>query len=52
MLTSNGHTVIGNLNENITFDPQELRGVTQVATMPLIMVRVTEVGVQVGNEPD
>jgi tripartite-type tricarboxylate transporter receptor subunit TctC len=39
MLTSNGHTVIGNLNKNINFDPvKDFVGVTQVASTPLIMV--------------
>ena len=38
MLTSNGHTVIGNLNKNINFDPvRDFVGVTQVASTPLIM---------------
>ena len=38
MLTSNGHTVIGNLNKNINFDPvKDFVGVTQVASTPLIM---------------
>ena len=39
MLTSNGHTVIGNLNKNIAFDPlRDFTGITQVASTPLIMV--------------
>jgi tripartite-type tricarboxylate transporter receptor subunit TctC len=39
MLTSNGHTVIGNLDKNIAFDPlKDFMGVTQVASTPLIMV--------------
>ena len=39
MLTSNGHTVIGNLNKNVSFDPvKDFMGVTQVALTPLIMV--------------
>lgn len=39
MLTSNGHTVIGNLNKNLTFDPvKDFVGVTQVVSTPLIMV--------------
>jgi tripartite-type tricarboxylate transporter receptor subunit TctC len=39
MLTSNGHTVIGNLNKNIAFDPlKDFMGVTQVASTPLILV--------------
>src|SRR6185295_19331661 len=45
MLTSNGHTVIGNLNKNITFDPvKDFVGVTQVASTPLIMVTSTTSG--------
>ena len=40
MLTSNVHTVIGNLNKNIAFDPvKDFVGVNpQVASTPLIMV--------------
>ena len=39
ILTSNGHTVIGHLNKNLSFDPmKDFVGVTQVATTPLIMV--------------
>jgi tripartite-type tricarboxylate transporter receptor subunit TctC len=39
MLTSNGHTVIGNLNKNLAFDPlKDFVGVSQVATTPLILV--------------
>src|SRR5262249_39316534 len=39
MLTSNGHTVIGSQNKNLSFDPiRNFRGVTQVATTPLILV--------------
>ncbi|HEU4380502.1 MAG TPA: tripartite tricarboxylate transporter substrate binding protein [Hyphomicrobiaceae bacterium] len=38
MLTSNGHTVIGHLNKNLSFDPaKDFVGVTQVAVTPLIM---------------
>src|SRR5499426_4745947 len=37
MLTSSGHTVIGNLNKNIAFDPvKDFVGVTQVASTPLV----------------
>ena len=43
MLTSNGHTVIGNLNKNLAFDPQkDFVGVSQVATTPLILVAPPE----------
>src|SRR5262245_892523 len=36
MLTSNGHTVIGHLNKNLSFDPtKDFVGVTQVAITPL-----------------
>jgi len=39
MLTSNGHTVIGQINKNLAFDPvKDFVGVTQVAITPLIMV--------------
>jgi len=39
ILTSNGHTVIGHLNKNLSFDPmKDFIGVTEVATTPLIMV--------------
>jgi tripartite-type tricarboxylate transporter receptor subunit TctC len=38
MLTSNGHTVIGSLNKNLSFDPiKDFAGVSQVATTPLIL---------------
>jgi tripartite-type tricarboxylate transporter receptor subunit TctC len=43
MLTSNGHTVIGNLNKNLAFDPQkDFVGVSQVATTPLILAAPPE----------
>jgi len=43
MLTSNGHTVIGNLNKNLSFDPlQDVVGISQVATTPLILVAPPE----------
>jgi tripartite-type tricarboxylate transporter receptor subunit TctC len=39
MLTSNGHTIIGLINKNLTFDPVgDFTGVIRIATMPLIMV--------------
>jgi tripartite-type tricarboxylate transporter receptor subunit TctC len=39
MLTSNGHTVIGHLNKNLSFDPvKDFVGVTPVAITPLILV--------------
>jgi tripartite-type tricarboxylate transporter receptor subunit TctC len=39
MLTSNGHTVIGSLNKNLSFDPiKDFAGVSQIATTPLILV--------------
>ena len=43
MLTSNGHTVIGNLNKNLSFDPlKDFVGISQVATTPLILVAPPE----------
>ena len=39
MLTSNGHSVIGAVNKNLTFNPVEgFAAVTQVASMPCILV--------------
>jgi tripartite-type tricarboxylate transporter receptor subunit TctC len=43
MLTSNGHTVIGSLNKNLSFDPiKDFVGVSQVAVTPLILVAPPE----------
>jgi tripartite-type tricarboxylate transporter receptor subunit TctC len=43
MLTSNGHTVIGSLNKNLSFDPiKDFVGVSQVASTPLILVAPPE----------
>ena len=43
MLTSNGHTVIGSLNKNLSFDPlRDFVGVSQVATTPLILAAPPE----------
>ena len=39
MLTSNGHTVIGSLNRNLSFDPvKDFVGITQVANIPVVLV--------------
>ena len=39
MLTSNGHTIVGVLNSNLTFSPvKDFAGVTQVASMPSILI--------------
>ncbi|HWV53970.1 tripartite tricarboxylate transporter substrate binding protein [Pseudorhodoplanes sp.] len=39
MLTSNGHTIIGLVNKNLTFDPiADFTGVIRVASMPTIMI--------------
>ncbi len=38
-LVSNGHTVIGSLNNNLPFDPvKDFAGVTQVASVPLVLI--------------
>jgi tripartite-type tricarboxylate transporter receptor subunit TctC len=43
MLTSNGHTVIGSLNKNLSFDPiKDFVGVSQVASTPLILIAPPE----------
>jgi tripartite-type tricarboxylate transporter receptor subunit TctC len=39
MLTSNGHTVAGVLNKNLTFDPvKDFAGITPIASVPLVMI--------------
>ena len=39
MLTSNGHTIAGVINKNLQFDPvKDFAGVTQVATVPMVMI--------------
>jgi tripartite-type tricarboxylate transporter receptor subunit TctC len=39
MLTSNGHTVIASLNQNLNFDPvKDFAPISQVATMPSILI--------------
>jgi tripartite-type tricarboxylate transporter receptor subunit TctC len=39
LLTSNGHTILGKINANLPFDPvKDFAGVTQVASMPLILI--------------
>lgn len=39
MLTSNGHTVIGKVNSNLTFDPVgDFVGISKIASMPLTLV--------------
>jgi len=36
LLTSNGHTVAGLVNKNITFDPvKDFSGITRVSSVPL-----------------
>jgi tripartite-type tricarboxylate transporter receptor subunit TctC len=37
LLTSNGHSIIGSLNQSLNFDPiKDFSGVTQVASMPAV----------------
>ena len=39
MLTSNGHTIIGALNKDLTIDPiKDFSGVIQVASVPVVLV--------------
>jgi len=39
MLTSNGHTVAGLVNKNLTFDPvKDFAGITRVCSSPLILI--------------
>lgn len=39
MLTSNGHTISGVINKNLSFDPvKDFSGITPVANVPLVMI--------------
>jgi len=39
MLTSNGHTIVGVINKNLTFDPvKDFSGITPVATVPVVLI--------------
>jgi len=39
LMTSNGHTVLGAMNKNLSFDPlKDFAGVTQVASVPFILI--------------
>ena len=39
MLTSNGHTMVGVINKNLSFDPvKDFSGITPVANVPLVMI--------------
>jgi tripartite-type tricarboxylate transporter receptor subunit TctC len=39
MLTSNGHTIAGVINKNLTFDPvKDFAGVSRVAAVPMVMI--------------
>ena len=39
MLTSNGHTIAGVINKNLSFDPvKDFAGITPVANVPLVMI--------------
>jgi tripartite-type tricarboxylate transporter receptor subunit TctC len=39
MLTSNGHTIAGVINKNLSFDPvKDFAGVSQVANVPMVMI--------------
>jgi tripartite-type tricarboxylate transporter receptor subunit TctC len=44
MLTSNGHTVAGLVNKNLTFDPvKDFAGITRVSSVPLFLIVNPEV---------
>ena len=39
MLTSNGHTVSGLVNKNLSFDPiKDFAGITRVSSAPLYLI--------------
>jgi tripartite-type tricarboxylate transporter receptor subunit TctC len=43
MLTSNGHTIAGVINKNLSFDPvKDFAGITPVANVPLVLITPTE----------
>jgi tripartite-type tricarboxylate transporter receptor subunit TctC len=45
MLTSNGHTIAGVINKNLSFDPvKDFSGITPVANVPLVMITPAELG--------
>jgi tripartite-type tricarboxylate transporter receptor subunit TctC len=47
MVTSNGHTVVGVLNKNLPVDPvKDFIGITQVATVPLVLISYPEMPVK------
>jgi tripartite-type tricarboxylate transporter receptor subunit TctC len=46
MLTSNGHTILAAVNENMTFDPvRDFSAVTQVASIPQVLIVPPGLGV-------
>jgi tripartite-type tricarboxylate transporter receptor subunit TctC len=51
MLTSNGHTIAGIINKNISFDPvKDFAGVSQVAAVPMVMIVPTDFPAKSLNE--
>ena len=45
MLTSNGHTILGAVNESLPFDPaNDFVGITHVASVPQILIVPLELG--------
>lgn len=43
MLTSNGHTIAGVINKNLSFDPvKDFAGITPVANVPLVLITPAE----------
>jgi tripartite-type tricarboxylate transporter receptor subunit TctC len=51
MLTSNGHTVVGLTNKNMTFDPvKDFVGITRVCSAPYVLIVNPEVQAKTLNE--
>ncbi len=47
MLTSNGHTILAAVNENLSFDPvRDFSGVTHVASIPQVLIVPPDLGVR------
>ncbi len=43
MLTSNGHTIAGVINKNLSFDPvRDFAGITPIANVPLVLITPAE----------
>ena len=52
MLTSNGHTILGALNKDLTIDPiKDFSSVTQIASIPVVLIVSPTLPISSLNEP-